>query len=83
MKLSPKHYRLLSILDERGSVPADFKSVVMPQMLSNGLVEEYCGDEQHRAKTRYRLTVSGRKLLDDYNARVEQSRLLGPWQGRR
>lgn len=65
MKLAPKHYRLLSLLQERGSVPARIRPVIREELVAMGLAEYFHGEEWLREKERYRLTKQGRELLEN------------------
>lgn len=67
MKLSPKHFRLLSIMNERGSVPARIMPGVREELVAFGLAEYFHGGVNIREKERYRPTDQGHKLIDDNN----------------
>jgi len=75
MKLAPKHFRLLSILKDRGSVPAWVKPVVREELVTSGFIEHFHGDDWLREKDRYRLTYQGQALIDEYDEKVRQDKL--------
>lgn len=74
MKLAPKHYRLMSILQERGSVPARIRPVIREELVAMGLAEHFHCEEWLREKERYRLTKQGRELLEKHDKEIEQEK---------
>ena len=82
MKLAQKHYRLLSIIKERGSVPSSVKPVVRKELSEMGLVEFLLGDEWMREKERYKLTPRGREILDEYDLRLAKNAFKSTCQGK-
>ena len=83
MKLAQKHFRLLSIIKERGSVPSSVKPVVRKELSDMGLVEFLLGDEWMREKERYKLTLRGREILDDYDLSLAANAFKSTCQGKR
>lgn len=83
MKLAQKHYRLLSIIKERGSVPSSVKPVVRKELSEMGLVEFLLGDEWMRDKERYKLTPRGREILDEYDFNLAANAFKSTCQGKR
>lgn len=61
MKLAQKHFRLLLIIKERGSVPSSVKPVVRKELSDMGLVEFLLGDEWMREKSDTNLLRAGEK----------------------
>ncbi|KHJ66580.1 hypothetical protein QU24_18480 [Pantoea rodasii] len=82
MKLAQKHYRLLSIIKERGSVPSSVKPVVRKELSDMGLVEFHLGEEWMREKERYKLTPWGRKILDEYDLCLAENAFKSTCQGK-
>lgn len=80
MKLAPKHFRLLSILKERGSVPAWVKPTVREELVSSGLAEYFQSEDWLREKNRYRLTGQGHSLIEEYDENVRQDKLRASCQ---
>ncbi|MXP53788.1 hypothetical protein FD737_11925 [Pantoea sp. Seng] len=78
MKLAQKHYRLLSIIKERGSVPSSVKPVVRKELSEMGLVEFLLGDEWMRDKERYNLLRAGEKYWMNMTLIWPQMRLKAP-----
>lgn len=74
MKLAPKHYRLLSIIRERGSVPAHIKPAVREELVTMDLAEYFLDDGRLREKGRFRLTEQGRELIKKYDEELEQEK---------
>lgn len=70
MKMTPKHFRLLSIIEERGTVPSRLKPIVREELVISGLVEYVHGEDWLREKDRYRLTNQGHKLINEHNEKV-------------
>ncbi|KJV47523.1 hypothetical protein VH86_14530 [Pantoea sp. BL1] len=83
MKLAQKHFRLLSIIKERGSVPSSVKPAVRKELSDMGLVEFLLGDEWMREKERYKLTSRGREILDDYDLSLAENAFKSTCQGKR
>lgn len=81
MKLAPKHFRLLSIMQERGSVPADKMPTVMEKLVRLRLAEYFYGEEWRRVSERYRLTPRGQWVIAAYDARIEMDKQRSQYQG--
>ena len=71
MKLAPKHFRLLFLIQERGSVPTNMKPVVLATLIQLRLVEFFHGEEWLKMDARYRLTARGKKVISACSARIE------------
>ncbi|WGK60114.1 hypothetical protein [Pantoea sp. SS70] len=80
MKLAPKHFRLLSSMQERGSVPADMMPAVMAMLVRLRLAEFFYGEAWRRVSERCRLTARGEKVLMAYDARIKQDQLRSKYQ---
>lgn len=74
IKLAPKHFRLLSMMRERGSVPARIMPSVREELLALGLVEYFRGGAEFIEKDRYRSTAQGRKILAAHDELLEQGK---------
>lgn len=73
MKLASKHFRLLSSMQERGSVPADMMPAVMAMLVRLRLAEFFYGEAWRRVSERCRLTARGEKVLMAYDARISRT----------
>lgn len=82
MKLAPKHYRLLSILQERDSVPARIMPVIREELVALGLAEYFLCEGWLREKERFRLTEQGRKLLVKHDKEIEQEKMRATCESR-
>lgn len=80
MKLAPKHFRLLFLMRERESVPADMMPAVMATLVRLRLVEFFYGEAWRRVSERYRLTARGEKVLMAYDARIKQDQQRSRYQ---
>ena len=74
MKLAPKHFRLLSMMRERGSVPARIMPSVREELVVLGLVEYFRGGAEFIEKDRYRSTEQGRQILAAHDKRLAQGK---------
>lgn len=83
MKLAPKHFRLMSLIAERGSVPGRIKPVVRNELLAQGLAEYFQGEEWTGEPDRYRLTVKGEKAIESYDENIRRDKFLSSCQGRK
>ncbi|MBK0098881.1 hypothetical protein IBT49_23065 [Erwinia sp. S63] len=81
IKLAPKHFRLLSLMQERESVPADIMPAVMATLVRLRLAEFFCGEEWRRVSERYRLTARGERVLMAYDARIKRDQQRSKCQG--
>ena len=74
MKLASKRFRLLSMMRERGSVPARTMPSISEGLVALGLVEYFRGGAEFIEKGRYRSTVQGRKILEEHDELLEQGK---------
>ncbi|WP_058973319.1 hypothetical protein [Type-D symbiont of Plautia stali] len=81
MKLAPMHFRLLSIMQERGSVPADKMPTVMEKLVRLRLAEYFYGEEWRRVSERSRLTPRGLWVIAAYDARIKLDQQRSQYQG--